>query len=456
MKLISWFRRRVWLRALYRMIPFSLRHRVSIRLATRRLSSAAFPPMPSPPAERKRQEFATIVSDINATTSEGLNIFGYLRGQFGLGESARMYAHALLDSGYPVALVDVDLDLQHGMRDLSLERHIGTEAPYATNLIFVNPDYFQEAIKTIGVSRLEGRHTIACWFWELPEVPKEWLWAIDAVDEIMVASQFVADAFRRITDKPILLVPLPITRFQDSGLTRDELGLPNGKFIFLTTFDFHSSIHRKNPRACIRAFQKAFPLSRDDIRLLVKSSNGYLHPQQMQELMSLSLSDPRIILRDEILDRAHVSALQRCCDAYVSLHRAEGFGLGLAESMAIGKPVIGTGWSGNMDFMTPQNSCPVSFELVPVLDGEYPHASGMLWAEADIVDAAAYMKKIVDDEMFRSDLARNAMVDIERDLSGVVAAKKLAEHIDNCLQIRTISRAAGTAQSTSRLKESQC
>lgn len=445
LEIISWARQRLWLRTLYRFVPFWLRHPISVRLATRRLSSVAFPSMPAASDKKLASGMVSVKPAVDYPAFAGVNIFGYLRGQFGLAESARMYACALLDAGYPVALIDVDLGLQHGMGDSSLEPYMGTEAPYATNLIFVNPDYFQQAMQAIGASRLEGRRTIACWFWELPEIPKEWLWAINAVDEIMVASQFVADAFRRVTDKPILLVQLPISKIEDSGLTREDLGLPLGKFIFLTTFDFHSSIHRKNPSACMRAFQEAFPRERDDVRLLVKSSNGYLHPDQMQELMSLSLNDPRIILRDEIIDRAHVSALQRCCDAYVSLHRAEGFGLGLAESMAMGKPVIGTEWSGNLDFMTAQNSCLVGFELVPVLEGQYPHASGLQWAEANVAHAATWMRKIADDDAFRSEIARRAAADIARNLSPAVAANRLAEHIDQSSQMRASNRCSGAA-----------
>jgi hypothetical protein len=74
---------------------------------------------------------------------------------------------------------------------------------------------------------------------------------------------------------------------------------------------------------------------------------------------------------DRVLSNADVFGLQRVCDAYVSLHRSEGLGLGMAECMAQGKPVIATAYSGNLEFMTESNSCLVDYALVPVRPGEY-------------------------------------------------------------------------------------
>lgn len=429
----AWIRRQRSLRVVYRALPQKLRDCVSATLAEPALKGVHFPPLP--------MDVRTVGADLTrvATVSpalstrpakNGVNIFGYLRGQFGLGESARMYARALLAAGYPVALIDIDIDLPHGLRDASLDGHIGIEAPYAINIIFVNPDYLRQAWASIGPARLEGRYTIACWFWELERIPDDWRWAIDAVDEIMVASTFVEEAFRRVTDKPILRVPLPISDGVDSGVSRRDFGLSPDEFVFLTTFDFHSSIHRKNPFAAVAAFRKAFLLGRDDVSLLVKSSNGYQHPEQLRHLLSIAVEDPRIIVRDQVIDRSHMHALQRCADAYVSLHCAEGFGLGLAECMAMGKPVIGTGWSGNLDFMTSGNSCLVEYTLVPVEPGEYPHVDGARWADADIGHAADFMKRIVDDSGFARDLGQKAASDIRQQLSPALAARSLIERLD--------------------------
>lgn len=429
----AWIRSQRSLRIVYRIFPQKLRGSVSAALAEPALKSIHFPPLPTDVSAvgTDSTRVATLAPMPSTRPyANGVNIFGYFRGQFGLGESARMYARALLAAGYPVALIDIDIDLPHGLRDASLEGHIGTEACHAVNLIFVNPDYLRQAWASIGPARLEGRHTIACWFWELEKVPDDWRWAIDAVDELVVASAFVEEAFRRVTDKPILRVPLPISGGFDSGASRQDFGLSPDEFVFLTTFDFHSSIHRKNPFAAIAAFRKAFAVGRNDVRLLVKSSNGYRHTEQLRHLLSMAVEDPRIIVRDQVIDRSHMHALQRCADAYISLHRAEGFGLGLAECMAMGKPVIGTGWSGNLDFMTPENSALVKYTLIPVEPGEYPHAAGALWADADVGHAAEMMRRMVDDPGFADGLGRRAAADIRRTLSPDRAAQSLIDRIE--------------------------
>lgn len=372
--------------------------------------------------------------------SAGVNIFGYLRGQFGLGESGRMYARALLDSGYPVALHDIDIDVPHGFEDHSLDAHIGNEAPYAINLIFVNPDFLAQALAGIEQAKMEGRYVIACWFWELERIPDDWRWALEYVDEIMVASTFVEQAFRLVTDKPVLRVPMPISNVADSGLTRQHFDMDVEKFVFLNTFDFNSWWCRKNPLAVIEAFRIAFPPGRDDVRLLIKSSNGYRQPESLGQLLQAASRDPRISVRDEVIERSHVQALQRCADAYVSLHRAEGFGLGLAECMALGKPVIGTGWSGNLDFMTDENSCLVKYHLTPVGEGEYPHAEGARWAEADVEHAATLMRRLVDEPGFAKRIGGQAARDIHQKLSPATASARIIERLNHLGLVSTSGR----------------
>lgn len=423
----AWIRRQSWLQSIYRRFPHGLRNRVSALLAARASRRARFVRTPAwtrPVAAIAPVAMSAAVPVV--ATAAGVNIFGYLRGQFGLAESARMYARALIENGYPVAMCDIEIELQHALDDRSLDAHLGEDAPHAISLIFVNPDYLQAALDHIGRERLRGRYLIACWFWELQDIPADWLASIGQVDEILVASRFVEEAFRRVTDKPILRVPLPLSPVPDSGLTRADFGLAEHEFVFLCSFDFNSWVHRKNPFAVVEAFRRAFPAERTDVRLLLKSSNGHRHPDKFLLLLNAARQDPRITVRDDVIDRAHVQALQRCADVYVSLHRAEGFGLGLAECMAMGKPVIGTAWSGNLDFMDERNSCLVDYRLVPVGEGEYPHSPGAVWAQADVADAASKMRRLADDRGYARALGERAATDIGDTLSPRGAAQLLA------------------------------
>ncbi|CBA17188.1 glycosyltransferase family 4 protein [Xanthomonas albilineans] len=424
LNLSAWIRQRSGLGVLYRKLPLSWRVGAARLLSASSAESVRFArtpawdrPLPS--------AVAGPVAPMQATVGPGVNILGYVRGQFGLGESLRMYARALIEAGVPVRLFDIDLGLPHGWDDHSLDAWIGDDLPYAVSIIFVNPDYLKSALELVGVERLAGKHLIACWFWELERVPSAWLPAIALVDEIMVSTRFIENAFSMVTDKPILRVPQPLSAIGDSGLQRADFGLEEDKFIFLITFDFNSWVERKNPYAAIAAFKRAFPKGRDDVRLLVKSSNGHRYQDWFRRLLNEVATDPRIVVRDEVIDRAHVHALQRCCDAYVSLHRAEGFGLGLAECMAMGKPVIATAWSGNLDFMETGNAMLVGYRLVPVREGEYPHEHGDVWAEPNVEEAAAFMQMLADDPVRAQKLGQRAAESVGTLLSPQHAARAI-------------------------------
>ncbi|KLD73495.1 glycosyltransferase family 4 protein [Xanthomonas hyacinthi] len=425
LRLQAWIRRQPRLKQVYRFFPQAVRDRVTAALSaratmhTRFQRTAAWEQTPTSATSWRRRNW-----EPSAARVPGVNIIGYIRGEFGLAESARMYARALINAGIPVALHDLDLGLPHSWQDHSMDEFIDERLPHRVSIVFVNPDYLDAAFDRVGRARMEGHYVIACWFWELEVVPASWLKAIDMVDEIMVASQFLEDAFRQVTGKPIMRVPPPLSEWRDSGLQRSDFGLESHRFVFLCTFDFHSFMARKNPHAVVRSFKAAFPSDRGDVCLLVKSSNGHMYPDGMRDLLASAAGDPRILVRDEVIDRAHVHALQRCCDAYVSLHRAEGFGLGLAECMALGKPVIATAWSGNMEFMTAGNSCLVDYELVPV-DGQYPDSSRARWAEASTASAAEAMRWLADNPARARALGEVASTEVRDQLSPDRAAQRL-------------------------------
>ncbi|MEN5274433.1 glycosyltransferase [Stenotrophomonas lactitubi] len=361
----------------------------------------------------------------------GVNVLGYLRGQFGLGVSARAYSQALMSVGYPVSLQDSRVAVPHANADQSLVSHLqpGVGA-FATTLVFVNPDHFSEAMAARGDVERPQR-VVACWFWELPRVPDAWREAVAAVDEIIVATEFVADAFRAVTDKPVTRIPFPLLDAEPSDLVRADFGLLDGAFVFLCTFDCNSSVARKNPGAVISAFRAAFPPERKDVVLMLKSSNGHRNPEALRQLLALAGTDPRILLRDDVIDVRHLQALQRHCDAYVSLHRAEGLGLGMAECMRLGKPVIATGWSGNMDFMNAGNSLLVDYTLVPVKTGEYPHAEGQVWAEPDVRHATTLMQQVVDHPADVADRVERARREIEHGMSLQRSGALLAAYLES-------------------------
>jgi glycosyltransferase involved in cell wall biosynthesis len=239
--------------------------------------------------------------------------------------------------------------------------------PHRNTLLYLNPDNLKPVWQRLDDrGDLRNRHRIGYWFWEIDAFPTKWRPALDLVDEVWVATDFVGTLVRRATDKPVIKIPHAVDIPPGRQYTRAEFGLPEHRFLFLFTFDFNSFSERKNPRAAIEAFALAFPAARNRAGLVIKCSQGYRYPEQLGELQALAARDPRIVVLDRVLSNADVFGLQRVCDAYVSLHRSEGLGLGMAECMAQGKPVIATAYSGNLEFMTESNSCLVDYALVPV------------------------------------------------------------------------------------------
>jgi glycosyltransferase involved in cell wall biosynthesis len=269
--------------------------------------------------------------------------------------------------------------------------------------------------EALDESARAGQYRIGPWYWELERFPPQWMHAFHAVDELWVASPFIRDCLARVSPRPVLLISPPVEVSLRRAYARADFGLPADKFLFLFSYDFDSYVQRKNPRACIAAFLEAFAPGNDRVMLAIKTLHGDRYPEQLAELRAIARADPRVRLLELSLSRDESFGLISVCDSYLSLHRSEGFGLGMAEAMALGKPVVATGYSGNLAFMRPDNSCLVGYRLVPVGADKYLQGEGQVWAEPDIADAARQMRRLVQDAAFRVEL-------------GARAARHMAEH----------------------------
>jgi len=171
-------------------------------------------------------------------------------------------------------------------------------------------------------------------------------------------------------------------------------GLPDG-YRFLFAFDYLSVFERKNPIAVVEAFRRAF-VPGSGAALIVKTLNHDYAPDAHQRLRAAAAGHPNVHLIERRLSRAERDGLMNAANCYVSLHRAEGFGYTLAEAMWLGKPVVATGYSGNLDFMTAENSYPVDYRLVPIGPGCDPYPADGVWADPDIAHAARLMREVFD------------------------------------------------------------
>lgn len=345
----------------------------------------------------------------------GVNVIGYLQAELGLGEAARKLVAAVERAGLPTATVTytrVAHRQEHGFD----ERGAG-KAPYDTNLICINADQLPLLHRDLGPEVLAGRYSIGVWFWEVAHFPANLHPSFDLVDEVWVASEFVRDAVSAETDKPVRIVPMPLEPPAIERRDRADLGLPDG-FLFLFVFDYYSVNARKNPIGLVDAFKRAFPAD-GETALVVKSINGGERRDALARLREAAAGRSDIQLRDGFVSPQEKDALVAACDCYVSLHRSEGLGLTMAEAMSLAKPVIATGYSGNLTFMNEHNSYLVRYTPTTIPAGCDPYPPGVEWAEPDLEHAAELMRRVYESpeearavgERARRDLAETHSLD---------------------------------------------
>jgi len=350
-------------------------------------------------------------------------VAGTLRAASGLGESARLCLAALRAEG----VAAVALDLTEALRQPTAlappePPDIVQDGP-GTLILHVNAPLTGLALLAIGRRRLAGKHLIGCWNWELPLAPPEWRLGAGLVHEIWTLTRFVAEAVRPVAGgRAVHVVPPPVAL---RALPPRAPRAPGALFTVLSMFDAASSLSRKNPEGVVEAFRRAFGTD-PGARLLLKTQRLHEIPDQAARLAAMAAA-PNIEIRDATLDTAGLDALYDEADVLLSLHRAEGFGLSLAEAMRRGMPVVGTGWSGNADFLTPGTGIPVPWRLVPAQDPQrtYDHPD-QRWAEPDLDAAAAALRRLHDDRAEAARLGAAAAAFAEREWSAAAYRARLA------------------------------
>lgn len=356
----------------------------------------------------------------------GVDLFGYLSSGAGVGQAARLISQSLQTSGIDVTNVSLPRPRSARVKSETFRYEIQHDVAF----MCVDAYQFVKQRLSIGEKYFSNRYTIAQWYWELEEVPDYYYEPLSLIDEFWAPTKFLADSMASISPSSLRIthMPLPIAQMSDvQPLPKQSMGLEN-RFLFYFAFDFLSVMERKNPQAVVRAFIDAFSES-DGASLLIKSINGIQRPQELSELRALVGARRDIKIVDEFLPPQLNSALMATADCYVSLHRSEGYGLTLAEAMALGKPVIATGYSGNLDFMTTENALVIPYSLVRVGDNAEGYPAHSVWAEPDHEQAVAAMRKLLADRKFASELGVKARKHIERNFSLEVVARKMSDRI---------------------------
>ncbi|MBN1603307.1 MAG: glycosyltransferase family 4 protein [Chitinispirillaceae bacterium] len=345
------------------------------------------------------------IMNLDTSLPFGFNVIGFPSCNFGLGIAARNTIAALVESGHQVAVYDIPLPGRSGAD--SAWKHLShtlAEPPrFAVNLFHVNPPQ-QKSVKT-GMNH--GFATVplnvAVPYWELPRIPEQWKPELEKTDIVLAPSRFIEYAIASWTSRcRVLYYPQAIMTTATPRPDRAAFGLPDNCFLFVTSVDIGSDMVRKNPVGAIDAFRLAFDREAPAMLILKlnKTVGGSVFDTIETKLRGYIAGDPRIRILDYSMTYETILSLYASCDCYVSLHRSEGLGMGVMEAMMLGKPVIATFWSGTADFMTLDNSCPVSYSIVncdPIFNpGIRPESLGFqgVWAEPDLNEAASWMRHL--------------------------------------------------------------
>ncbi|MBQ8982602.1 MAG: glycosyltransferase [Lachnospiraceae bacterium] len=358
----------------------------------------------------------------------GINLIGCVQAEIGLGQSCRLLANELEHTGIEYSIHNFKLDGELREEDHSYDHKIRDDLPYGINIFHIEPlDLAVAFNNTLDVSVWKDRYNIAFWLWELEEFPKAWVQALELVDEIWTPSEFASRSVRTVTDKPVYTIPYHITAPIDNQYNRRYFKLPEDQFLFLVMYDTNSTMARKNPMGAIEAFKRAFSPEDKHVGLVLKMNNP---KQEDIEELQRSFGDYRnIYYITDIMDKVVVNSLIACVDVFVSLHRAEGFGLVMAEAMLNGTPCIATNWSSNTEFMNEEVACMVDYTFTVLEKDAPPYDKGVRWADANTDTAARYMRRLTEDRKYYETLAVSGRDYIMSKLGIQQAVDKITERI---------------------------
>ncbi|MGC5222276.1 glycosyltransferase [Micromonospora sp. DT81.3] len=358
----------------------------------------------------------------------GVNLVGYLSGELGVGTSARLMDAALTAAGVATSTFPVTTSLES--RFSATYRHTsGTR--YDTTLLAVNADQTQ-AVSEAMEDVVDGSYRIGMWYWEVESFPESRDAAFALVDEVWAATDFVRDAIAERAPIPVRTVtpPLPQRSAGDPPGVPAHLSIPLERAWFFFAFDYLSTVERKNPLGLVDAFTRAFPhTDAHGPVLVIKTLNAGLRLGEAERVRLAVAGRRDVIVIDEYLEPEELTALMARCTAYVSLHRAEGLGLTIAEAMAWGRPVVVTAYSGNMQFTNDRNAFLVPCEMTAIPPDADPYPAGTLWADPDLDQAAAILRGIVDDPDSAAAVGRRAEEDMRRLHSPEVVAQRVRESL---------------------------
>ena len=374
---------------------------------------------------------------------DGVNVIGPLRSTSGLGQATRLSLEVLKEvEQSPPSSTLFGLD---NPAPVGFASKVETEWPNAKrsiNLIHLNAESAPLAMAYLPHELYERSYNIGYFFWELDKLPACHYLALETLDEIWVSSEYNREIYATSATIPVINVGMAVEAVPDAKpLDRSTLHVEQSTYVFLMVFDSFSFVERKNPLAVIDAFALAFPCGDEDVCLIIKTQNRtkVRDPYQMRVWDAIDramMIDTRIVLIDETYKYTDLLGLKLASDCYVSLHRSEGWGFGMIEAMQLGRAVICTAYSGNMEFCNDDTAFLVNYELTAPLEEEYIFVPrGSRWADPDLPSAAERMREVFKQPDLGKAKGEAAKEFIQQNFSSAAIGNRYAARLS---EIRTI------------------
>lgn len=362
----------------------------------------------------------------------GVNLIGDIRAEIGLGQSMRLLANELELSKYPFGIYDFQLGGNLRRGDTSWDYRMREDYPYRINLFHINPQEVGLAYLYLDKDIWKNRYNIAFWLWELEEFPREYVETLKFFDEIWTPSEFASSSIRKVTDKPVHTIPYYVLASADAACDRAYFGLPEDKFLYLIMYDTNSTMARKNPVGALEAYKKAFSPEDEQVGLVIKVNNA---TEEDLSVIRDSIGEyQNVYFITQTMDKVQVNSLIAAVDVFVSLHRAEGFGLVMAEAMLLKTACVATNWSSNTEFMDMESACMVTYKKTEIQETSGNYKRGYVWAEPDVAEAAVYMKRLYEEPEYYAKLVRQAEQNIKKRLGKERVVQLLEDRLGEILQ----------------------
>jgi GT2 family glycosyltransferase/glycosyltransferase involved in cell wall biosynthesis len=325
----------------------------------------------------------------------GFNVYGPFAATSGLGTAARGLLRALRSTGVPLEIHPFDVS-RAKPRITPAER--ARTPTYRVNLILANADQMARLTALYEPGTFDDAYNIAVWAWELAAFRHDWFTAFGPVDEIWTNSDFEMESIGAVSPVPLTKIRLPIEAvWHDPEQGRDVFGIPRDRFVFMVAFDVGSTSARKNPRMVVQAFREAFA-GRENVFLVIKFHSTAVEPAITRQLTQALRGADNVLVISDLLTETDMGLLRAACDCFVSAHRSEGFGLNIAEFMALGKPVIATAYSGNLEFFDETVGYPIAHTLTEVKAQAGPYMPFSVWAEPDHDSLVAQFRAVYENQ----------------------------------------------------------